>query len=67
MTEANRTTDTSRRRRITRVAAPVTGSTNAPEQRQLPEWATERWKQRVEAEARRLLKREVRDVGAARR
>jgi len=31
---------------------------------QVPEWTTERWKHRVEAEARKLLKQEVRDVGA---
>lgn len=33
---------------------------------QVPEWTTEPWKHRVEAEARNRLKREVRDVGAAR-
>jgi hypothetical protein len=31
-----------------------------------PEWATERWKHQVEAEARHRLKHEVRDVGAER-
>jgi hypothetical protein len=31
-----------------------------------PEWATEHWKHRVEAEARRRLKHEVHGVGAAR-
>lgn len=32
----------------------------------LPEWMTERWKHRVEAEARGRLKREVQDVGSHR-
>jgi hypothetical protein len=67
VTEANRNTDTSQGRKITRVTARVTAGTKATKQDQRPEWTTERWKQRVEAEARRLLKREVRNLGAARR
>lgn len=66
MTEANRNTDTSKRHKFTQLTA-VTGRTKATKQDQRPEWTTDRWKQRVEAEARRLLKREVRDVGARRR
>jgi hypothetical protein len=37
------------------------------EQRPAPEWTTESWKHRVEAEARKRLKRGVRGVGAKRR
>ena len=33
----------------------------------LPEWATERWQHRVEAEARSRLKHDLHDVGAAHR
>lgn len=67
MTETHRNTDTSKGRKDTRVTGPVSAGTKATKQGQRPEWTSERWKQRVEAEARRLLKREVRDVGAARR
>lgn len=67
MTDASRTTDSSQRRKMARVPGRVTDPTTATKRGQLPEWTTERWKQRVEAEARRLLKREVRDVGATRR
>jgi hypothetical protein len=31
-----------------------------------PEWATLRWKQQVEAEARNRLRHEVHDIGASR-
>lgn len=31
-----------------------------------PEWATERWKLKVEAEARKRLKANIQDVGAER-
>lgn len=34
---------------------------------QVPEWATERWAHRVEAEARNRLKHDLHDVGAPRR
>jgi len=34
---------------------------------QVPEWATESWKHRVEAEARKRLKHRVRDLGTDRR
>ncbi len=33
---------------------------------QVPEWMTDTWKRRVEAEARHRLKRNIRDIGAAR-
>ena len=33
----------------------------------LPEWATERWQHRVEAEARSRLKHDLHDVGATHR
>ena len=66
MTEASRNTDTSQRR-VNRVTGRATAPTTATKEDQLPEWATERWKHRVEAQARRLLKRELRHVGAARR
>jgi len=36
-------------------------------QPQVSEWATQSWKHRVEAEARKRLKHEVRDLGADRR
>jgi hypothetical protein len=67
MGEANRSVDIVRRRKLTRVAGRASARTNATKPDQLPEWTTEGWKHRVEAEARRLLKREVRDVGSARR
>ena len=33
----------------------------------IPEWATERWQHRVEAEARKRLKRDLHGVGATHR
>ena len=33
----------------------------------VPEWTTDRWKHRVEAEARNRLKHDLHDVGATRR
>jgi hypothetical protein len=48
--------------------------TGAPNQRKasadgarVPEWTTERWRHRVEAEARNRLKHDLHDVGAPRR
>jgi hypothetical protein len=65
-------TDATRNQRISpRRVAGTAGRFTAPERPTRhagpPEWATARWKHRVEAEARSRLKREVRDVGAARR
>jgi hypothetical protein len=49
-----------------RAAAGNRGLPASPEARaRVPECATERWKHRVEAEARGRLKREVRGVGPA--
>lgn len=65
-------TDATRNQRVSprRVAGATVRFTAAGRPGRLagpPEWATARWKQRVEAEARSRLKREVRDVGAAHR
>jgi hypothetical protein len=58
--------------------APHSGSLSSPREREkssgataprkpaVPEWTTEEWKHRVEAEARHRLKREIRGVGARR-
>ena len=58
-------------RRSVNAALSPTGRTRAVraqanEAAEAPEWATLRWKQRVEAEARSRLKHEVREIGAAR-
>lgn len=39
------------------------GSARGPSQ---PEWTTERWKLQVEAEARSLLKKRIRDIASER-
>jgi hypothetical protein len=49
--------------RARRYGRPAQGDKQA----RLPESATENWKHRVEAEARKRLKREIRDVSAERR
>ena len=67
MTVATRNRRIAPRRMVTRATGRFTGPTKAIKLGQLPEWMTQRWKQRVEAEARRRLKRELRDVGRAHR
>ena len=48
-------------------AAPTPTARSRPErEHQVPEWETEAWMRRVEAEARHRLKRDVRDIGARR-
>jgi hypothetical protein len=58
------------RRRTAAVTATRTrGSAAATEARtdaEAPEWTTERWKRRVEADARDGLERNIRGVGTAR-
>jgi hypothetical protein len=53
------TPSTPRERERSRGATP-------PAETAVPEWTTEEWKHRVEAEARHRLKREIRGVGARR-
>ena len=67
MTVATRNTRISPRRMVTRAPGQFTTPTKTTKRGQRPEWTTERWAHRVEAEARRQLKHEVRDVGAAHR
>jgi hypothetical protein len=59
-----------RPKRSDAATAPPRSETQKPaphKDNQGPEWTTERWMHRVEAEARTRLKHEVRDVGALRR
>ena len=56
------------RSNATRVTAtPRTEHGMADRKTRVPEWMTERWMHRVDAEARKRLKHEVHDVGALRR
>jgi hypothetical protein len=66
---AHRTRANSRRRSAVLTRARTSGFTAAIDARtdaEYPERMTERWKHRVEAEARYSLKRNIRGVGAAR-
>lgn len=55
------------RRRKVNGPADLTRHSTSAKAENVPEWATERWKHQVEAEARHRLKREVHDLGRARR
>lgn len=67
MGHASRTTWV-RRRRVGEPASarPRRRSAAGGEQPQVPEWETESWKHRVEAEARKSLKQRLGGVGAHR-
>ena len=69
MRDASRNTYTSRHHRASGLgpASCSFRSTKAHKHVQVPEWATESWKHRVEAEARKRLKHVVRNVARGRR
>jgi hypothetical protein len=54
----------SRKRHRSRACAPVraSGSPKTADRTEVPEWKTEEWKHRVEAEARRRVKGEIKRV-----
>lgn len=68
MSDAARNHRTLRRRTAIALSAParrLPAGSRARKRAETPEWTTERWKHRVEAEARNRLKRDIRHIGAA--